>query len=371
MKTVLRFTFILLFSVFVSATLFSGETEIVAAVQASFGTIERDSEGKIIAVDLANERASADDNTLKQVLKLPNLKSLRAAGGTITSEAFAGLREQTELENLFLKDLTVNDADLARALTSLTKLKRLTLRRLQNVTELPALPSLRNLALIEISFTEKTLRSVLAMKQLAALDLRNCSGLTAENYKTLTAFKNLVDLKIGGFAVNDDVLKAITPLPKLTGLSVDDSFITAEGFARYADETPSSATLKTLVLNKGTLLDDDLMPLKKLPKLDRLTLNDMILTGTFLARLAEDKDNRPKLKTLSLRKTLLTAEGAAGLKNYPEIMSLDLSGTGIDAEIAQSVVSLPALKTLNVQLCQLDEDVLKILQAKPGLKIVR
>ncbi|GHT11396.1 hypothetical protein FACS1894170_04920 [Planctomycetales bacterium] len=336
--------------------------ETVAVIEAAFGAVQKDKTGTIIAVDLANDRASASDEVAKKALELPDLKSLRIAGSTIKPESFAALKSQTELTDLFLKDVKINDNQLHEALKPLIKLQRLTLRRLPDITTVPVLPALRNLSLLEISFTPNTLPTVLANNDLTALDLRGCNGLTADNYKTLSALSKLVDLKIGGFAVNDEVLKAITPLPNLTGLTIDDTFITAEGFADYVKNSPSATTLKTLVINKGTLLDDDLMPLKGLPKIDRLLLCDMMLTGEFLSQLADDAKTRPKLKNLVLRRTLLTSKGAAGLRMYPEIADLDLSGTSIDEDVAKIVVSLPELKTVNYKGSQIDEAAVQILQ---------
>jgi hypothetical protein len=287
---------------------------------------------------------------------------LRIAGSTIKPETFAALKTQTELTDLFLKDVKIDDIQLSEALKPLTKLKRLTLRRLPDITTVPLLPALRNLSLLEISFTPETFPASLANKDLTALDLRNSNALTLDNYKMLSALSKLVDLKIGGFAVNDEVLKAITPLPNLTGLTIDDTFITAEGFAGYVKNSPSAATLKTLVINKGTLLDGDLMPLKGLPGLDRLLLCDMMLTGEFLTQLAGDETTRPKFKNLALRRTLLTAEGAAGLKKYPELAELDLSGTNIDEAVAEIVASMPKLKTVHYKGSQIDAAAVKILQ---------
>ncbi|GHT44188.1 hypothetical protein FACS189454_00920 [Planctomycetales bacterium] len=348
----------------------ASETETVKAIEAAFGIVQRDSNGVIIAVDLANERASATDEILRSALTLPNLKKLRVAGSTITPQTFAALQTQRELTELFLKDLTVSDADLAAALKSLTQLRQLTLRRLPNISVCPALPALRNLALIEITFSEKTFASLSELKELAALDLRNCSGLTIENYQTLNTLPKLIDLKIGGFSVNDDVLKTVKTIPRLTGLTIDDSLITPETFTDYVARSPSAKTIQTLVLNRvSTLLDDNLTALRELPNLNRLTVCDLMVTGEFLGELAADENKRPKLKTLSLRKTLLTSEGAAFLVKYKELTTLDLSFTNFDGDIAKAVIQLPALTSLNLQGCQISDETLNVLKTNKALQI--
>ncbi|GHT41986.1 hypothetical protein FACS189443_4460 [Planctomycetales bacterium] len=348
----------------------ASETETVKAIEAAFGIVQRDSNGVIIAVDLANERASATDEIFRLTLTLPNLKKLRVAGSTITPQTFAALQTQRELTELFLKDLTVSDADLAAALKPLTQLRQLTLRRLPNTSVCPAIPALRNLALIEITFSEKTFASLLELKELAALDLRNCSGLTIENYQALNTLPKLIDLKIGGFSVNDDVLKTVKTIPKLTGLTIDDSLITPETFADYVAQSPSAKTIQTLVLNRvSTLLDDNLTALRELPNLNRLTVCDLMVTGEFLGELAANENKRPKLKTLSLRKTLLTSEGAAFLVKYRELTTLDLSFTNFDVDIAKAVIQQPALTSLNLQGCQISDETLNVLKINKALQI--
>lgn len=233
--------------------------------------------------------------------------------------------------NLLLKDENFDDAALNKLVKTLPKLQRLTLRRMPNITAVPKVVTLRNLSLIEMDVTARMFDSILVMKDLVALDLRYCNGLTLEQYKCLKQMLKLRDLKIGGFAVNDEVLETIVPLPNLTGLTLDDSFITAEGLAKYIAKSPSAKTLQMVVINKGTLTDEDLLPLNKLPKLQRLTVSNAMVTGSFLGKWAADETSRPKLKRLSLRNTLLDEENAAHLKKYVELQQTDLSGTIVEA----------------------------------------
>jgi hypothetical protein len=347
----------------------SDTTEIVSAIETAFGAVERDNAGNIIAVDLAKERASATDDVLRLALKLPNLKRFRLAGSGITAETFAAIETQKHLEDLFLNDLPLDSEHIAPALVSLPKLQRLTLRRLTKVSVLPKFPALRNLALIEMNITEPMLRFIIEQQSLVALDIRNCSGLTADNYRSLKSLKRLTDLKIGGSSVSDEVLEAITPIPNLTGLSIDESFITPEGLAKFVADSPSAATLETLVFNRNTsLLDDALLPLKNLPLLKRLTVCDMMVTGNFLSLLAGDESTRPKLKQLSLRKTLLLPEGAESLKKYPELRVLNLSCIGLNVEIAEIVASLDFLEELDIRDCPFDNDVELLLRKMKTLK---
>ncbi|MCL2744846.1 MAG: hypothetical protein FWE67_13440 [Planctomycetaceae bacterium] len=261
-------------------------------------------------------------------------------GGTVSmvlAEEKTSVVQSPELTGLLLKDMDFSDAEftaalkLAGALKSSPQLKQLTLRRLPKITFIPKIDTLRNLSLIELNITGKMFDSILEMKDLTALDLRFCCGITPEQYKRLNLLPKLKDLKIGGYTVNDEVLKTITPLPNLTGLTLDDTAVTAKGLADYIERSPSAKTLQMFVLNKGTLTDDDLLPLNRLPKLTRLVVSDSMVSGSFLGKWAADETTRPKLNRLSLKNTLLNEENAEHLKKYKELSETILTGTIAEA----------------------------------------
>jgi len=179
----------------------------------------------------------------------------------------------------------------------------------------------------------------------------------------------LIDLKIGGFGITDEVLAAIGSLRSLRGLTIDDAQITPGGFVKFVTDFASAEKLETLVFSRNSaLFDDALMSIKKFPNLKRLTINGMMVTGTFLGWLAENEATRPKLYRLSLRKAFLTEEGCTALKKYPELRILDLSGIPLTPELFEIIISLEHLEELDVTDCKLDEDRLQRLQSMPALK---
>ena len=351
------------------------KTEIETIIAAAFGMVEHDKEGNIIGIDLARDRASATDDILIAALSVPNLKRFRFAGGNVAAESWAGLKQQHELEELYLQDVPLRDNEWKSLTEGHPPWRRLTLRRLPHIThiELGALPhrlpALRNLSLIEMGLTAEALAEIAKSKHLAALDIRQCGSLTAENYLCLNAMTKLVDLKIGGFAVNDEVLMAVAPLKFLRGLTIDDALLSPKGFERFLTESASVDQLETLVLCRNmSLFDDALVALRKCPKLNRLTINGMMITGTFLLRLAEHEASRPKLRRLSLRKTFLSEDGATALKKYPELRILDLSGIGLTPEIVDIIASMDQIEELDVSDNPLDEEALRRLKMIKSLK---
>lgn len=349
-------------------------SRVESAVESAFGKLERDKSGTIVGVDLAHGRASATDDVLEKALSLPKLKRFRLAGGDISRETFLKLSGQVELEDLFLQDVPVSDDDLVAVLSSLPKLKRVSLRRLPNVSdrtivETTTVSYWENLALIDMNITVDSVRKIAEQKKIRALDLRNCNRLLPGDLSVLIDLTMLVDLKIGGFSVDDTTLETITPITGLVGLTIEDTFITPEGWKRFVEKSQSVGSLETLVLNRcSSLLDDSLSVLSNLPKLKRLTVGDMMVTGSFLKSLAEEESKRPKLQRLSLRKTLLTNEGVEVLKKYPELRFLDLSGTAMTVEIAKALETLHFVDEIDVTGCQPDPEARNYLRELKNVK---
>jgi len=343
----------------------SAEPDILPILQAledAFGAVERDSLGNIIGVDLAQDRASATDDVLELALTLPNLKKFRLAGGTISTEAFTKLKMQPDLEELFLQDMVIKDEEFILVISALPKLRRLTLRRLPNISDAGIKPlfqflTLRQLAFIDMPITGFAFQAIEESTPLAALDVRNCAQLIPNDYEHLLRLPQLVDLKIGGFAVNDRCLEIVALLPALKGLTLDDSMISAKGFEKLMTDSRFADSLETLVLNRNMALSDDaLLRIGNLPQLKRLILGDAMITGKFLVQLAENEQLRPKLNDLALRKTLLTEEAIASFKRYPELQSVQITGIALSKREVETLFSLSQLERLDLSDCFFDEE---------------
>ncbi|MDR2706710.1 MAG: hypothetical protein LBC02_13095 [Planctomycetaceae bacterium] len=347
--------------------------DIVRQIEAVSGEVGYAENGTIISVDLAKGRSSVSDEVLQMSLQLPQLKKLRAAGGTITSETLQLIGKQTNLEELYLQDMPLRDTDIAVILPNLSNLRRLTLRDCNNVTDhgaetVVSLPGLRSLAFIKMNLTRQGLEKIVESKKITALDLRQCSRLMPEDYLLLANMPQLTDLKIAGFSVNDFVLETVSQLPELTGLTVEDAMISPEGFAKMTTNPTIAEKLTLLVLARNTtLFDAGLEPLKNIHRLKRLSVNGMMITGEFLAVLAAEESKRPKLEMLSLEKSLLTPEGAAALKHFKELKSLNLAGTVLSQELVEIIAALETPKIINLSDCQLDN---KMAETIRGMKSV-
>ncbi|MDR1140933.1 MAG: hypothetical protein LBL62_04510 [Planctomycetaceae bacterium] len=349
-------------------------TDIVRKIESVFGEVERAANGTIINVDLAKGRSSVSDEVLQDSLRLPGLKKLRVAGAAVTSETLRQIAKQTNLEKLYLQDTPICDEDLAVLLPALSQLQNLTLRGCNNVTDkglkpVLALPKLRALALIRMNLTRQGLEKVVVSKKITALDLRQCSELKTEDYLLLLQMSSLSDLKIAGFSIDDSVLETVAQLPKLTGLTLEDTIISPEGFAKMTAQQNITENLTSLILARNSMLfDAGLEPLKNLRHLKRLSVNTMMVTGEFLNTLASEESKRPKLENLSLEKSLLNPEGAAALKHFRELKSLNLTGVALSQELADIITALETPETINLSDCQLDNEMLKNFRAMKSVK---
>ena len=341
---------------------------ILLALEATSGSVERDAQGTIIGIDFVQERASATDETLKLALALPNLKKLRLSGSMISAETFLLLKTQVNIEELFLQDLTIGNEEFISVVTAFPHLRRLTLRRLSNISDAGIIPlfrfsALRQIALIEMPITGTALHAIGEATMLDAFDVRNCDQLVPDDYKHILRLRQLIDLKIGGFTVNDPCLEIVALIPALKALTLDDSLVSAKGFEQFVTDSLSADTLETLVLNRNmALADDALVAVGNFPRLQRLILGEAMTTGTFLTRLADDEQKRPPFNDLALRKMFLTEEAIASLKRYPELQGVQISGSTLSRQGIETLFSLARLERLDLRGCFFDEDAQRFLR---------
>ena len=86
-----------------------------------------------------------------------------------------------------------------------------------------------------VNFTDAGLESLLALPNLAELDIRNCRKITPEGIEKITGKGTLRVLKVGGPKIDDAVLAVIGGMKNLTGLSLDNCDITDAGVVKLAD----------------------------------------------------------------------------------------------------------------------------------------
>jgi hypothetical protein len=310
------------------------EAQAVKSIVAAGGSFQRNDAGLVHAIDLASERVFADDAVLRAVYEFPHLTRLRLAVSKAAPETLAQLATLTELEELFLQDVALDDAALQALLSALPNLRRLGLRRLSRVTDagleaLARVPKLEVVALIEMSgVTGVTVRTLQGVPRLRFLDIRNCGQLTTPDFGLLTGLSQLEELKLGGPAVSDEVLAIVLTHPSVTALGVEDAQITAAGLQRLAATTAIAQRLKSLSLVRCLgITDDSLTVLRQFPQLESLALREIMLNGSFLQTVYDSGNDLLPIQDLTITDAFLTDESLTPLPGmFRELRRLDLSG---------------------------------------------
>jgi hypothetical protein len=257
-----------------------------------------------------------------------------------------------------LQDAPISDTQLASLLGSMPALERLTLRRLTGVTDEGAsaivkCPQLRVLGLIEMSqISGAALESLSQMEQLRSLDLRNCGRLRPGDFECLIAFATLNEVKLGGPAIDDDVLADIARMPALIALTVEDAGITGAGLQELARAPGAAARLRVLALARCFgVTDQTLEVVNRLPALETLSLRDIMITGQFLSSLDNSLHEPLGLRTLIINDSFLTDQAVQALPNVaPRLEHLDLRGNqGVTDDALDALRQLPELKDVSLE----------------------
>jgi hypothetical protein len=334
------------------------QRQAIETIAAAGGTIERDAGGWPTSIDLASERASANEPTVQAVLQFPQLQRLRLAVNTVAPETLSGLAALTGLRELMLQDAPIDDDQLAAVLRAMPDLRRLTLRRLTGVTDQGIAaavdcPQLEVLALIEMSqIGGAALDALPEIAKLRSLDLRNCGRLTSSDFEKLTSLTDLTELKLGGPAITDDVLAVVARMPALNSLTVEDAEITGDGLQELARAPGTAQGLQSLSLARCFgVTDDTLEVVNRLPGLETLVLRDIMLTGTFLSSLDNSLHEPLGLRTLVINDSFVADPAVQALpKVAPRLERLDLRGNpGVTDQSLDALRQLPALKEVSLQ----------------------
>ncbi len=138
----------------------------------------------------------------------------------------------------------------------------------------------------------------------------------------------MTELKLGGPAVNDDVLMKVARNPAVTSLSIEDAQVSGDCLQCLSAVPALAARLRSLSLARCFgISDESLVLLREFPQLDALVLRDILVTGTFLTRLSESAERPLPLKTLIITKGFVDDASLESLpKLLPQLTRLDLRG---------------------------------------------
>jgi len=333
------------------------QVQAVDRITAAGGEIEKDADGYVAGIDLATRRVVADDELVRAVLAFPRLRRLQLAVSAVAPETLDQLATLTDLTELMLQDAPLDDAALARILKAEPLLRRLTLRRVNRVTDaglaaLSACPELEVVALIEMSgITGEAVAALRRIERLRSLDVRNCGQLTTADFTQLASLSALLELKVGGPAVNDQVVAILAAHPALTSLAVEDAQVSAAGLHTLADASQFAQRLQSLAFARCSgITDESLQVLGAFRTLETLSLREIMLNGSFLQYLNDGLDVPMKLKSLTITNALLTDDSLAALPALcPTLVRLDVSGNPrVTDAVLETLRQLPVLREVKL-----------------------
>ncbi len=334
------------------------QRQAILAIIAAGGSVQCDADGWPTLIDLASDRASANDEIVRSLLLFPGLTRLRLAVNSVSPQTLSELKTFGAMKELLLQDAALEDEQLIALLRSMPTLQRLTLRRLSRVTDrglaaISECSQLEVLALIEMNqISGATLAELAHVRNLRSLDLRNCGQLTLADFEQLASLADLSEVKLGGPAVTDDVLKIVAKLPALTSLTIEDAQISGQGLQQLAQAPGVASRLRSLTIARCFgVTDDTLQVLGSLSSLETLSLRDIMLTGSFLNSLGASLDDTLPWQTLIVTDAFLTDEAITPLPRIaPALRRLDLRGNqGVTDQSLEIFRQLPELADLQLQ----------------------
>ncbi|EMI57765.1 leucine-rich repeat domain-containing protein [Rhodopirellula sallentina] len=345
------------------------ETQVASvrhAVEACGGTLQLDDRGQPTLIDLAVDRGSADEAGLRAALECTNLKTLRIRAAGAPAGLLAEIGKLTQLEELYLQNVSVDNSLLAQTVGRLPHLRQLTLRNtpgLDDITPIATRPKLTHLALIDQPIVGEHLSTLLEASQLVSLDLRMCSQLGGKDIASLSHFPRLKSLKLGEYGIDNESMDAVAKIKTLENLTIEDAAIDGGGLTAL---TPIASQIRTLRLSRCASLDDDAMQVTKaFTQLRVLLLRDLPVTGEFLANVHHPEH----LDTLTLRQLFLGDEAFDAIANCKNLKRLNLADNYLDPTWIEIIATLPKLETLDLSRCGLDKaSVLLPLKQLPHLR---
>jgi Leucine-rich repeat (LRR) protein len=223
------------------------------------------------------------DHGVRYLAPLGRLKSLSYSSGSAPTSpaaydaAVVAFARFPYLESLSYTSTLLNDAALTQ-IGKCSRLKNIDFDRGGTVTGFAPLANLKNLEHLKLSFFGKVTpdgwKALALLPGLTRLEVTNSAALTTDAMLNLSEAGTLERLYLfdtGTFKFNDDGLKNIAKLTKLTDLTLTGKGLTGKSF-------PYLIGLSELrILHFGTvpeMTDADVMQLAKLKKLRNLVLSD-------------------------------------------------------------------------------------------------
>jgi Leucine-rich repeat (LRR) protein len=307
-------------------------------------TLDRQQFSKIASLaldELFLDRCEVADDAWPDLASMKGLRRLRLPGSKIQDDSLAIIGQLTQLENLDLND--------CNAITCV------------GVAHLRTLTKLRSLTLSGQSADDASLKSLLFMTNLVALNLR-ASKANDSAFEVLKNFTKLKELDLVGSSVGSAAWKSISVPEQIAKLKLRGSGTSDQ---TILDHIANFTGLVVLDLGETTVGDDAMEAVAKASSLKDLNLLRSQVTDVGVAKLVE-----LRLLRLNLDDTRITDQSTDVLARMHSLEFLHLGKTQVTDKCIASLRTLKNLKDLilnNTTVSSESIDALK--QALPGLRV--
>ncbi len=331
----------------------------MAIVEEINGRLKKDSEGKVVELNLAGRRW-ADESQVTQILDaFPAIKSLTLEGRKLTDALGPKLATLVNLEVLALRETMVGDGTFALLATK-PKLKILDMRVGANLTDagmdaLTKIHTLRAVRFIGCDLSDQQLAKLFdSLPELVEIDLRSSRGFTVATIDKIASKESLRTLKLGGPEINNDMIAPIAKIKNLTSLALEESDVDDAGLLTLAD-----LPLKSLGL-VGSLFvtDEGLVVLKNYTNLASLNLQDTGATLKAIPLLSHPE----KLVTLDLYQSAIEDDNIGNLARLSNLKNLSLGQTQLSNASLEILSGMTSLEKLNLVQTAITESGIEKLQ---------
>jgi serine/threonine protein kinase len=256
-----------------------------------------------------------DDGGMDDVGRMTSLDELSLSRTAVTDSGLAKLHKLKNLKLLFMINLYVSDESVA-LLANLPKLQHLNIGQTKftgaSFSKLPS--SLRSLGAYDLAVTDDDVAQLKRKTRLIALDLTG-SGITDKSLDTILAMKQLEALVIGRTRIGAEGMMRLKELPNLRSLTLNDLHVTKD-VVRNLAKLPQ---LQAIDLSNSSISDDGIAELKGMP-IAYIDLHSTNIGDAALATLSEI----PTLLFLDAGKTRVTGKGLLQLAKLPKLKTLGL-----------------------------------------------
>lgn len=332
-----------------------------------------------------------ENASLRHIGEIPMLETLSINDAKISDEGLVHLENLKALTTLHLNQVQVTNKGAEKLEKVLPSLRHVSVRNAGGLFPLPAMPVRSRInfrkdsvsdeqnAFVHQSLTAEDI-SLLKKEQnlgtvfltvgdvkdsdlmlLADVPMKgvviNSKHVTDRGIESLADHSTLESVGLWSSSISDKSLKSVARIPSLTKITIQNAEITNEGMAGLIEELDKAGKIKWLSLFRcPQVTDQGLKGIERLQSLEHLTLNNCEgLTSGIL----DDISKLPKLNRLEIDDLMLDESDLAGLATLTKLETLGVSSGKPEGTLTNQGLTLLAkitsLKSLTIQNAQIDD----------------